>query len=573
MSFLHGRTTPTGAIRAKTPLFGWLAIALSVVFALLLAYPALKMVIGIMAPENGSAAQLWATTFSGRGLGSAALNTLLLIVTVNLIAVPLGVLFAWLSERTDGHLGWVSRILPVVPLLLPPIALSVGWLILTNPRAGFLDHGLRYLGTVAGFDSSRWTTGLESFWGLVLVYVLFVIPSVYILSAAAFRNMDTSLEEAARVYGRSMTRLFFSVSLPAIKPAVGASVLLVTIATAELYSIPAIMGTPARITVMSTYIAHLVNGQYPPQLDQAVLLGALMAVFLVTVWYVQRRINAAGHHATVGGKGVHGSRLPLGRYKWVARVALLFYILLAAVLPFATLVIVAMQGFWQPTITWANLSLQNFGITLSDAGNQAAFTNSMLLSVGTATVVALAAAVLTIFGTQRGGAIGEWLGSVTKLPAAVSLLVLSVGVLLVFGGAPFNLGGTLWILLIVLILSRMTNASIVMEGAVAQVGRQLAEASAVAGASAGRTFRKIMLPLSMSGVATAWTLAFAHTVGDLTASVILAGPQNPTLGYQISVIYQYGSYNQMAALAVIIAVVSGIAVSLVLRFGRPRYSR
>jgi len=561
------------AARERISPFGWVAIGLSVVFAAMLAYPVVAMILRILFPETGSSAHLWATTLGGHGLGTAVRNTLALIVVVNLIAVPLGVAFAWFSERTDGHLGWVSTVLPVLPLLLPPIALSVGWLILTNPRAGFLDNGLRKLGSLAGFDASGWTFGLESFWGLVLVYVLFVVPTVYVLASAAFRNMDTSLEEAARVYGKSLLRCFFTVSLPAIKPAIGSCVVLVTIATAELYSIPAIMGTPARITVMSTYIANLVSGQYPPLLDQAVLLGALVAACLIGVWYGQRRLNARGHHATIGGMGVRGNRLPLGRFKWVARAALIGYVVLAAVLPFATLVVVALQNFWQPTIALANLSLANFAGTLSDPANQQGFRNSMLLGAGTATVVALTAGVLTIFAALRGGSIGEWLGSVTKLPATVSLLVLSVGVLLVFGGAPFELGGTLWILLIVFVLIRMTNASIVTEGAVAQVGRQLAEASAVAGASAGRTFRKIMLPLSMSGLATAWILAFAYTVGDLTASIILAGPHNPTLGYQISVIYQYGSYNNLAALAVVIALVSGIAVTLVLRFGRPRYAR
>ena len=166
------------------------------------------------------------------------------------------------------------------------------------------------------------------------------------------------------------------------------------------------------------------------------------------------------------------------------------------------------------------------------------------------------------------------MGSILNSLAGLIILALDIWAILNVIKSNAEIGmKVLWILLIVFVLIRMTNASIVTEGAVAQVGRQLAEASAVAGASAGRTFRKIMLPLSMSGLATAWILAFAYTVGDLTASIILAGPHNPTLGYQISVIYQYGSYNNLAALAVVIALVSGIAVTLVLRFGRPRYAR
>jgi iron(III) transport system permease protein len=153
------------------------------------------------------------------------------------------------------------------------------------------------------------------------------------------------------------------------------------------------------------------------------------------------------------------------------------------------------------------------------------------------------------------------LDAVIKLPAAISSMVVAVGFILAFSGPPFNLNGTLLILLLAYVVIYLPQASVAADAASSQIGRELHEASRVSGAGTGRTFRRVSLPLMMPGLAAGWALLFVRMVGDLTASAMLAGNANPVVGFRILDIFQNGSYALLAALA---TVLTGINLLIVL---------
>ena len=107
------------------------------------------------------------------------------------------------------------------PLMLPPIALSTGWFFLGHERAGLLNVGLRALTGALGLDwwAETGPVNIATFSGLIFVYTLYLVPFAYLLVAAAFRNFDSSLEEASRVAGAGSWRTFRNVSAPGIMPA------------------------------------------------------------------------------------------------------------------------------------------------------------------------------------------------------------------------------------------------------------------------------------------------------------------------------------------------------------------
>jgi iron(III) transport system permease protein len=102
------------------------------------------------------------------------------------------------------------------------------------------------------------------------------------------------------------------------------------------------------------------------------------------------------------------------------------------------------------------------------------------------------------------------------------------------------------------------------------VAGELAEASQVSGATAGRTFTRIQLPLMVPGLAAGWALLFVRMTGDLTASALLAGTRNPVVGARILDVYQNGSYAEVAALSTVLVAVTGSVVSLTLVWSRRR---
>ncbi len=518
-------------------------------------------------------AQLWVTTLTAPALGVAVRNTMIIAAFTTTISVPLGVFFAWLIERTDARWGALSRLLPVIPLLLPPVAMAIGWLFLADPRAGFLARPIIDGIQAIGIDVDPSTLAIQSWKGLIFLYVLWAVPHVYVVAAAAFSGLDPSLEEAARMCGKGRMRCFWGVSLPAIRHAVGASVLLCVISSIGLYSIAALLGSAARIDILSVYIYRLLNFSYPPKTGQAVVLGLVLMVVIGSIWLLQRKIASRTGHATIGGQGLRPNLLALGGWKWPARILIVLYVLLTSVLPLLALFIVALQPFWRPNIVFANLSFDNFAEFASSASSRAAISNSAMLAIGTSTVVVLVAGLMAIAAKQLGGTREKFLGVITKMPTAIPHIVFAVGVLVAFGFAPFYLSGGWFILFLCYLAVYLPSASIAAESSVQQVGNQLVEASRIFGASPSRTFFRVQLPLILPGLAAGWASIFALVLGELNAAAILSGPRNPVIGYLIITLFDNGTYSQLAAIGSIIGVVSAITVSAVLIFGRPKYGR
>ena len=450
-------TTPR--YRGVTILVGVLvAVVLVVIF-----YPLAIILQRALLPKGYPDLQLWATALSSPDLAIAVRNTLIIAAANTAISVPVGVFFAWIVERTDARWGALSRLLPVIPLLLPPVAMTIGWLFLADPRAGFvaapLHAGLQAI--ELGIDPGA--LAVQSWGGLILLYVLFSVPHVYVIAAAAFGALDPSLEEAARIFGKGRMRCFVSVSAPAIRHAVGSASLLCIISSFGLYSIPALIGTAARIDVLSVYIYRLLNASYPPKTGEAVVLGVLLILLIGALWLAQRRIAARAGHAQIGGMGVRPNRIALGRWRWPARIMLLLYVTLTSILPLLALFAVSLQPFWRPVIQFDQLSFDNFFEFWSEPQSRQAILNSAWLAILTTTCVVLIAGILAIVGRNLGGAKEKWLGVLTKTPSAIPHIVFAVGVLVAFGFAPFHLNGSWLILFLCYLAVFLPQASIAAE--------------------------------------------------------------------------------------------------------------
>jgi iron(III) transport system permease protein len=498
-------------------------------------------------------------------------NTLIIIGTAGTLAIVLAAIFAWLNERTDASFGWVSRLAPLIPLLIPPVCLAVGWIFVAQPAVGFLNYYVRQGLDHVGVHMTTGPFNISTFPGLVFVYTIALVPFAYIVIAPALRNMDTSLEEASRMSGASPLRTAFRVSLPAIAPAIASAALLVIIIAASLYSIPAIIGTTARIETVSVYIVYLTQNS-SAGFDQSVAVAVVLAVFVLAVWLLHSWVTRRQRHVTISGKATTHSVIRLGVWKWPARALLLLYLLCVSVLPFLALLIVALQPFWQPHIDLHALSLhgfRNFFSAQSDIGRHGLI-DSLKLAAIASTVIMIAAAILVTYAHRAGGRTSKLISVTTKVPAAISALVVAVAILLTFAGPPFRLHGSLLILLLAYLVVFMPQASIAAEVARGQVGGDLLEAASMSGISRLRSTFGVMWPLMRPGLAYGWALIFVLVMGDLEIAAILSGPGNPVVGTAFAAIFQSGIYSDLASLGTIVAVITLVVVGLVTAlYGRP----
>lgn len=552
--------------RRKPDLFTILAILLIGVIAVLVVLPMLQMVVRAFFPNGGFSLNVVSQVLELAGVWDTLRNTLVLVAVSGALALTIGSVFAWLNERTNARMSWVSDVLPMVPLLIPSVAISIGWVFLLSPKAGVINAGIRGLFGLDGegpLDIFTWP-------GLIFLYTIELVPVAYLTVSAALRHLDSSLDEASRVSGRGPLATLFHVTLPGVKSALAGALLLVVVMGMAMFSVPSIIGSTARIDILSVRIVRLLTVEYPPRTDEAIVLSFVMLAVVGSTWLYQRRVQAAGRFAMIGGRGARVSEsIELGVWRLPARILMWAYILIATVLPLAGLILVSSQPFWTSTINFDKLTFDAFENVFA-AGSQTrdAIFNSVSLGILGATIGISIATVITVYLHRHSGPIAKVVDGITKLPGTLSHIVVAVGLLIFLSKAPYFLYGTLAILIIGYVIINLPTATISAASAANQVGRDLEEASIVSGATPGRTLRKISFPLMMPGLVAGWAILFVMIAGDLTASALLSAPRTPVAGAMILQLWENGTYPLIAAFALVMTLVSSVVVVTTLLLSR-----
>lgn len=545
--------------------FDAVSLILAGILVALVCFPLVRVVLNMFYKDGRFTLEAIQRTLAIDDLVKLIVDTVLVVVTSSVIAVVIGVLLAWVNTRTDARMGLLNEVFPYLPFLLPPIAGAVGWTMLLSPEAGLLNSWIRDAFDLIGVTIESGPFDINSWYGLILVYTFYAVPYVYMNVAAAMQGMDSSLEEASRISGAGFLKTLRRVTIPALTPSIGAGFLLSLWFGFGMFSIAQIIGTPAGIDMIPVRIVQLLTFSYPPDEDLAVGLSAIVMLFVGLSYYVQYRVLKNSRFGSIGGKATHNTVVNLGLWRPLVRAGVVLYIGISTVLPMVALFLVSFNGYWTANIQWGSLSLDAFRVALfDDPKTREAFTNSFSLGLVGGLIGILVAAIVSLYIAQHRNRFTLGLDASIKVPSAVSNMVMAVGILLLLGGPPFNLGGTWLILLLGYLTLYLPQTSIAADAAVATVGKELGEASGVSGARQWKTFAKIYLPLMLPGLVGGFALLFVRIIGDLTASAILSGTDNVVVGFRMLEVFNGGSYATLAALSTVLVVISGVVVTFVL---------
>lgn len=559
---------PRRAWRRIPSPFVVVGVALSLVMAAVIVTPVVVILFRTLAT---SGLDMFRDAAAVPSIGTAIRNSVIVVGCAGALAIVIGTAFAWLKERTDANLGLAGEILPLAPLLVPKVAMAIGWVFLASPNAGYLNVLIRWLLGFVGIEMETGPLDIFTWYGLIFLFTLDLIPYAFLIMSVAFRNLNPALDEASRISGAGTLQTLRKVTLPALKPALGASIFMMVVGGITVFSIPVIVGTGARIEFLSERIVRLVRSEFPPRLEEAVALSLVITLLVGGAWLVQRALTRGGRYATIGGKVGGEAKVALGKYRGLARLSVLLFLLATSVFPVIGLVLVSVQPFWAPSINVDELSFDRYSdILTSSSLAGVALRNSILLGLLSATVGVAVLTMMVVVARRTKGLASTLIEGTIRVPGALSPIILAVAFLAFFAPAPFFLAGSSLLLVIAYVTIYLPQGAVSVESALRQIGVELEEASAVAGASKGRTFVKIVLPLMILGVTSGWAFFFVFVVGDLTASALLASPRDPVVGFVILSIYESGTFGELAALSAIISGLTAIIVLSVLALGRRR---
>ncbi|MEV1025184.1 iron ABC transporter permease [Streptomyces sp. NPDC050264] len=546
------------------------ALVVGLLLAALLVYPLARLIYEVFGTDP---AEPFRKAFALPDTGAMLLHTVLVVGVATVCSVLVAVLFAWLNERTDARLGAVTALLPLTPLLVPPLAGTIGWVFLGADRAGLLNVVLRDMLDVVGVHMDSGPFNIYSGYGLVFLYTLHIVPFVYLPVSAALSRLDPGLEEASRMCGVGPWRTLLKVTVPAVRPSIAAGALLGAVIGLATFSIPLIVGTGARIDVLAVRIYRLLTNGFPPRTQEAVALSLILLVAVVILSLLQRRVSVRGGHAMIGGKGLRAEPVSLGRARLPARLFMLAFVAASCVLPFLGLIYVSVLGRWEPRLRLDGLSLKAYRTTLLDnPRTQDALTNSFVLSLAGTAVVLIVAVVAVNYVARQGGWGARLLDVLAKAPGGLSHLVLAIAILTALAGPPLRLGGGNTILLLAFAVFFLPQAYVATGSALGQIAPELAEASAMSGAGPGRTFARITLPLARPGLSGAAVVLFVLMMSEVTGSALLSGTQSPVVGFVMIDLWANGSFATIAALGVVMTVVTSAVAGFLLLGGRKSVS-
>ncbi len=475
------------------------------------------------------------------------LNTVYFSVGSALLATLLGGLVAWIVTRTDSPLRGLGYFTAFASFGTPFILYTIGWLLILG-KAGPVNSWLRVF-----LDHSGPVVNVYSMWGMVFVEALLWSPFVFLLLAASFRSMDPSLEEASAVCGARVWQTLRRISLRLMLPAFFSVLLLIFIRAFESFEIPALVGLPGDIRVLTTSI--LLDAQrMPPTYGRAGAFAVLlMLVVACTLYFYFRMTREASRFHTITGKGYRPALIQLGGWRYVTAAGLLLYSFVLLVLPFLIVLWASLLPFYiQPSLeAISKFTLKNYVTAIHFPKITDSIKNSILLGIGSASAV-MVLTTLASWILVRTKLRGRWLlDLLTTLPLLFPGIVMGLAIMRFYLLVPIPIYGTLWILLVAFVTRYIPYGIRYTHSGLLQLHRELEEAAYASGASWLNAMRRITMPLLTPSFLGGWVFIFLLSAKELSMSILLVSPQTPVVSVAIYELWENGQVGELAAFGVI----------------------
>ena len=478
-------------------------------------------------------------------LGNTLLTSLGAAAFAFLLATPL----ALLLYRTDVPLRGMFAALFTLPSAIPPFIWGMGWLLLANPKAGYLN---RLFG--------ERTFDIYGPAGIAFVMGLSGIPLVLLAGGSALRRIDPGLEEAARVCGASPLRALLATTVPLALPSLLSGAVMVFLMAASAFGVPYILGVsaspPTQVLTTRIYGYVLMGGD--DNLARAVLLATTLLAMTPLVLWLNRAFGKMGRVRLGAGKGVSPRPMSLGR----GRIPALLFVAAAAgvlvLLPLGAVALTSVQRSFGAALTAENFTLSHWSHLFGDTRTLYAAGRSIVLALaagGVVVVLGLAAALLR----RRMTRLGPGVEALSVWPYAVPGTVLAIALIVAFSrdlrfiafervAFVLALAHTSWLLLIAYSAKYLALGAKNADEALAQSDPSLAEAARVSGAGPARAFFDAVLPLLRPALFAAFVLTFLVCATEITMSVLLVPAGTDVLG---TLLFELQSYADPSAASVL----------------------
>lgn len=479
-------------------------------------------------------------------------NTLWLGLISGIGSTVIGFLFAYVDSYVDVGSKIVKKLFGVVsilPVVSPPFVLSLSAILLFG-RTGVITRGL--------FNMNN--TQLYGWRGIALVQILTFFPVCYMMLKGLLKNIDPSLEEAARNMGAGRFKVFQTVTFPLLLPGIGNAFLVSFIESVADFANPMIIG--GNFDTLATSIYLQLTGAYDKSGATAmavVLLVISMGLFILEKYWLERKSVA-----TLTGKATRGRtaitdssvRIPLVT---ICTLLTVFVISMYILVPFGSLFKIWGRDY-HLSLKWYEYIFKNKGYRV--------FTDSMLLSAIASPITAFLSMIIAYLVVKRKFFAKGFMEFVAMLAMAVPGTVLGVGFIRGYNSGLFHSGilsglyGTGAILVIVFIVRSLPIGTRSGIAALRQIDRSIEEAAYDMGADSAKVFQTVTLPLIKESFISGLVTTFVRSITAISAIILLVTPKYLLITVRINEHAEKGNYGIACAYATILIVITYVAITI-----------
>ena len=522
-------------------------VVLIAFLTLFILYPLAILLVDSFVTDSGPSFEVFTRIFQMGSFITAIANTLAVGFLVSIVSALVGLLFAYVEVYVKLKTKFMSGLFQVVsmlPVVSPPFVLSLSIIMLFG-KSGLIT---RYL--LGMYDNS-----VYGFWGIFVVQTLTFFPVCYMMLKGLLKNIDPSLEEAARDMGASRWKVFTSVTLPLVLPGLGNAFLVTFIESIADFANPMIIG--GSYDTLATTIYLQITGAYDKQ--GAAAMAVVLLCITLLMFVVQKYVLEAKSTATLSGKASRARmlitdasvRIPL---TVICCALAIFVVVMYLCVPFGALF-----------KTWGydfSLTTKWFEQVFTKYHGFQAFRDSFLLSLIAAPITAILSMIISYLVVKRNFRTKGFIEAVSMLAMAVPGTVLGVGYIRGFSGGIFHTGvlqgiyGSAAILIIVFIVRSLPTGTRSGISALRQIDKSIEESAYDMGADSFTVFRTVTLPLIKDSFFSGLVTAFVRSITAISAIILLVTPQFFLITVQINEFAEKGNYGIACAFATILIVIT-----------------
>ncbi|SFR74275.1 ABC transporter permease [[Clostridium] aminophilum] len=529
-------------------------VVLIAFLTLFILYPlAILLVDSFVSEKQGFTLDTFQRVMAMSNFRTAITNTLKVGFLVGIVSSLVGLLFAYVEvyvKLKTKVIEKLFRVVSMLPVVSPPFVLSLSMIMLFG-KSGIITRYLLHI-----YDNN-----VYGFWGIFVVQTLTFFPVCYMMLKGLLKNIDPSLEEAARDMGATRWTVFTTVTWPLILPGLGNAFLVTFIESIADFANPMIIG--GSYDTLATTIYLQITGAYDKEGASAmavVLLCITLMMFIVQKYYLEAKSTA-----TLSGKASRARMLIMDR-----SVTLPLTILCSALALFVVMMYICVP-FGALFKTWGydfHLTTKWFGQVFSKYKGFKAFKDSFVLSFVSAPITALLSMIISYLVVKRNFKAKGFIEAVSMLAMAVPGTVLGIGYIRGFSGGIFHTGvlqslyGTGAILIIVFIVRSLPTGTRSGISALRQIDKSIEESAYDMGADSFTVFMTVTLPLIKDSFLSGLVTSFVRSITAISAIILLVTPQFLLITVQINEFAEKGAYGIACAFATILILITYGAVLL-----------